>query len=604
MFTTVRTQLLFVLVLFIAVTLTASLTLFNYFEKSKDSLAGITLKAEKINLLLLRDINTSHEFIENETINPAFFAKGESKLSAIHDSIWKQIDAELDNLYSLQHKYSFGLDDSLARIKSGFVMYKFFTDDIIKKSLVRGFKDYGVEGRMRDYAHELENYQNEIGLIDILQLRRHEKDFIIRQEDSYIKKHHDLVIVIKEKLEADAKLPKERKYDILKTITNYATEFDNLVMSEKMLGLKNNKGLKKQIDETSAQITASLSSMVEFSARKEVQAISNIRLVYLCTGILFILIAVVSALLISRYVSKSTRALQREMHEFVNSGFTRRSALPANKSANEIAQLQNNFTIMEQHIVDQMTSLRKTNQDLEALFYVTSNDMRQPLLNIKELTADALKKVKDPDALRSLQLMDRSWEKITSLVDELGLITRVKHSSIKVEEIELRPLIRSVYSEFKDMPGFDDIIFSIDIRTKKQIMSCAGLVRSIFRNLLENSIKYQTKRSPFSFIKILVAEQNEHQMRIEVSDNGIGIKKEFHEQIFTMFFRGTEQSEGSGIGLYVAQCAVEKLNGAIGVESDGTSGTVFTVLLPVEYREKTVGMQGIHINIEPQVTLS
>lgn len=587
MFNTIRKQLLVILLAFIVTTLITSLTLFNYFEKSKDSLSGITLKAEKIHLLLQQDINISHRFIENETINPSFFASGKSRLFPIHDSIWKLIDAELDNLYQLQYKYNFGLDDSLAKLKSKFVMYRFFTEDITKKALVRGFKDYGVEGRMRVYAHDLENYQDEIGLIDILQLRRHEKDFIIRQEDVYIRKHQELVKTIKEKLENAKSLPADKKQSILKTISNYAAEFENLVMSEKMLGLKNNKGLKKQIDDVSSQITSGLIAIVDFSARQETIAISNIRMIYLITGAVFILAAIFAALIISRYISRNTRALQKEINEFVGSGFTRRSEIQTSSSANEIAQLQHNFNIMEQHIVDQMSILKKTNQDLETLFYVTSNGMRQPLLKIRELTTEALKTVKDPVALMSLQRLEKSWEKVISLVDELGLITRVKHSPIQIEEVELKGLIRSVYSEFKEMPGFDEIIFSMDIRSKKNVSSSAGLLRSAFRNLLENSIKYATKRSSFSFIKILVVDHNEDHLRIEISDNGIGIQKEFHEQIFAMFFRGTDKAQGTGIGLYVAQSAIEKLNGAIGVESDGNTGTTFTILLPVNYAEKT-----------------
>lgn len=587
MFKKIRTQLLVVLIAFILVTLVASLTLFNYFEKSKDSLSGITLKAEKIHLLLQQDINISHAFIENETINPAFFSTGRSRLLLLHDSIWQLIDNELDQLYRLQYKYNFGLDDSLVKIKSEFMMYRFYTDEISKKLLVRGFKDYGVEGRMRVYAHQLENHQDDIGLIDILQLRRHEKDFIIRQEDAYIAKHQELIRQVKERMESDKKLSPERRQDIIKTIGNYATEFENLIMSEKMLGLKSNKGLKHQIDEASEQITSGLASIVDFSAKKEASAISNIRITYLVTGAFFILFAVAAALFISGYISRSTRALQKEINEFVNSGFTLRSTLQVKSRANEIAQLQHNFIVMEQHIVDQMGALKKTNQDLETLFYVTSHDLRHPLIKIREMSEEALATVNDPAAISILQRMRASWEQIIALVDELGLITKVKHSPIQAEPVELKPLLRSVYSEFKEMPGFDDIIFSLDIRSKRQLHSSPTLLRTAFRNLFENSVKYATKRNSFSFIKVLVADQNEQMLRIEISDNGIGIPKEFHDRIFTMFFRGTDQAQGAGIGLYVAQCAVEKLNGAIGVESDGNTGTTFTLLIPFMPEEMT-----------------
>ena len=604
MFNTIRAQLLLILLLFIAVTLAASITLFNYFEKNKDSLSDITQKAERVHLLLLKDINISHDFIENETISPAFFITGKSKLSFLHDSIWKKIDIELDDLYQLQSKYNFRLGDSIAHVKSKFTMYKFLTEEIIKKILIRGFKDYGVEGKMRIFAHELENYKNEIGLINILQLRRHEKDFIIRQEDHYINMHQDLIKVIKEKLETESGLSGNTKYQILKTVTNYSTEFDNLVMYEKMLGLKSGKGLKKQIDRVSKEITGSLSSIVSFSAIREAAAISNIRFTYLTTGLAFIVIAVLSSIFISRYVSKSLRELQKEINEFVNSDFTKRAILSANKTKNnEITFLRNNFIRMEQLIVDQMNSLKKTNLDLETLFYITSHDMRLPLLKVKELTSETIKISKDPQAQRGLEQINTSWNQLIGIVDELGLITNVKHTVIKVEDIDLKELIRSVYSEFKGIDGYDDIIFSVKIDSKTKLLSSPGLIKSVLRNLIDNSIKYATKRASFSFLKIVVADQNADTIRIEVTDNGIGIKKDIQDQIFTMFFRGTEQARGAGIGLYVAQCAVEKLHGNITVESDGISGTTFTLLLPHTHKIKTQ-QHGAYTKQNPKIVMS
>lgn len=604
MFNTIRAQLLLILLLFIAVTLVASITLFNYFEKNKDSLSDITQKAERVHLLLLKDINISHDFIENETISPAFFITGKSKLSLQHDSIWKKIDLELDDLYKLQSKYNFGLGDSIAHVKSKFTMYKFLTEEIIKKILIRGFKDYGVEGKMRIFAHELENYKNEIGLINILQLRRHEKDFIIRQEDHYINMHQDLVKVIKEKLETESGLSGDTKYQILKTVTNYSTEFDNLVMYEKMLGLKSGKGLKKQIDRVSKEITGSLSSIVSFSAIREAVAISNIRFTYLTTGLAFIVIAVLSSIFISRYVSKSLRELQKEINEFVNSDFTERTIPSANKTKNnEITFLRNNFIRMEQHIVDQMNSLKKTNLDLETLFYITSHDMRLPLLKVKELTSETIKISKDPQTQRGLEQINTSWNQLIGIVDELGLVTNVKHTVIKVEEIDLKELIRSVYSEFKGIDGYDDIIFSVKIDSKTRLLSSPGLIKSVLRNLIDNTIKYATKRASFSFLKIVVADQNADAIRIEVTDNGIGIKKDIQDQIFTMFFRGTEQARGAGIGLYVAQCAVEKLHGNITVESDGISGTTFTIVLPHTHKIKTP-QNGVYTKHNPKILMS
>ena len=65
-----------------------------------------------------------------------------------------------------------------------------------------------------------------------------------------------------------------------------------------------------------------------------------------------------------------------------------------------------------------------------------------------------------------------------------------------------------------------------------------------------------------------------------VKDNGIGISKELQEKIFDMFFRGSENSDGSGLGLYIVKESVEKLNGTINVNSVPGKGSEFRILIP------------------------
>ena len=67
---------------------------------------------------------------------------------------------------------------------------------------------------------------------------------------------------------------------------------------------------------------------------------------------------------------------------------------------------------------------------------------------------------------------------------------------------------------------------------------------------------------------------------VTISDNGIGIDEENLSRIFDMFYRATEQSDGSGIGLYIVKNAVDKLGGQINVASKPGHGTRFNLLLP------------------------
>jgi signal transduction histidine kinase len=71
------------------------------------------------------------------------------------------------------------------------------------------------------------------------------------------------------------------------------------------------------------------------------------------------------------------------------------------------------------------------------------------------------------------------------------------------------------------------------------------------------------------------------------SDNGVGIDEDKVGNIFEMFYRASEVSEGSGLGLYIVKNAVERLKGSIEVESKRNYGTTFTIILPNEEIART-----------------
>ncbi|HNT48954.1 MAG TPA: HAMP domain-containing sensor histidine kinase, partial [Cyclobacteriaceae bacterium] len=68
---------------------------------------------------------------------------------------------------------------------------------------------------------------------------------------------------------------------------------------------------------------------------------------------------------------------------------------------------------------------------------------------------------------------------------------------------------------------------------------------------------------------------------LTIKDNGTGISPEHHTRIFDMFYRASESSEGSGLGLYIVKETLDKLKGNISVQSSAGNGAEFTVTLPL-----------------------
>ena len=102
----------------------------------------------------------------------------------------------------------------------------------------------------------------------------------------------------------------------------------------------------------------------------------------------------------------------------------------------------------------------------------------------------------------------------------------------------------------------------------------------LFKNLIENGIKYNKSDPPIVRLEYQILEAK-HQFTF--TDNGIGIKEEYHQRIFEMFTRLHDRSkfDGTGLGLSICKNIVYKQGGEIKVSSTPNEGSQFTVLLPI-----------------------
>ena len=100
----------------------------------------------------------------------------------------------------------------------------------------------------------------------------------------------------------------------------------------------------------------------------------------------------------------------------------------------------------------------------------------------------------------------------------------------------------------------------------------------LFQNLIGNAIKYRGAQSPRIHVSV---QQVDGELRFTVSDNGIGIDPEYHQQIFEVFRRlHGKKIPGTGVGLAICQRVVERYGGRIWVESKSGEGSTFLFTLP------------------------
>lgn len=162
-------------------------------------------------------------------------------------------------------------------------------------------------------------------------------------------------------------------------------------------------------------------------------------------------------------------------------------------------------------------------------------------------------------------------------LQDLLILSRIQQAEPVFKPLSLPQMVEECLASFRNLPSFYKIRFVKEINVQDLILTEENLLRTIVQNLLENAIKYSCEKDPEVHI---MARQDKKGFWFEVSDNGIGIPKELQKKVFERFFRATTKASGSGLGLYLLQQAVAKLNGRASLHSVEGKGTSFSVYIP------------------------
>ncbi len=224
--------------------------------------------------------------------------------------------------------------------------------------------------------------------------------------------------------------------------------------------------------------------------------------------------------------------------------------------------------------------LIRTNFELDSFVYRASHDLRAPLRSILGLVNIA--KVETDEAQRNiyLELVERSVNKLDTFISDLTNFSRNTRTATNIQVVNLDHIIRESSENLMYMDNAKRISIRTNIRQKSDFYSDETRMGIIFQNLISNAIKYM--RLDIEDPSLLIEFDNDEQQAILVlSDNGRGIRAEYLERIFDMFFRASSDSYGSGLGLYITKQVIEKLHGKIvDVRSKPGEGTTFTICLP------------------------
>ncbi len=222
------------------------------------------------------------------------------------------------------------------------------------------------------------------------------------------------------------------------------------------------------------------------------------------------------------------------------------------------------------------SALEQKYQDLEKFASVVSHDIKSPLANIISLTELLREENKENLSEETLQYLDFLEESSLSLRNYVdGLLRFYRSEKIlqaEEEDVELEPFFQEITSLYTVDPSIEISYPSQGVLKKVN----KAALSQIFLNLISNALKYNFKE--YQQVKISFEPTKEF-YEFGVKDNGNGIPKEKHDQIFDLFttLEGNDRSgnPGSGIGLATVKKLVESMGGEISVESEEELGSHF-----------------------------
>jgi PAS domain S-box-containing protein len=216
--------------------------------------------------------------------------------------------------------------------------------------------------------------------------------------------------------------------------------------------------------------------------------------------------------------------------------------------------------------------------ELNTFMYKATHDLRAPLSSLLGLIALAKAEKNKQEMLKYFTMIDDSTHKLDKILIDLVEITQITQGIPQISEIKLEELIGDVIESLENTPGFKGISISRKLSLGKPFYSDPKLMRSVLQNLLDNSAKY---KSPEKKNEITIeAVETSTGVKVLISDNGIGIPDNYHAKVFHMFYRATNISSGTGLGLYIVKNSIEKLGGLIELESVEGQGTTISFSLP------------------------
>ncbi len=250
-------------------------------------------------------------------------------------------------------------------------------------------------------------------------------------------------------------------------------------------------------------------------------------------------------------------------------------------------ELQELNSKLEEKIKERTQELERLNSTKDKFFSIIAHDLRSPfssVLGFSQILKKNSRKFNYDKIEMIAENIHISAQQTFKLLDNLLQWSRSQRGNIKVNPVKifLNPFINQIFASCNNLAKSKNIKLFNNINDKFKIFTDKDILKIILRNFITNAIKY-TKNN--GMVRVEADQKNDYCF-IKIIDNGIGIKKEKIENLFridqNISTLGTNEEEGTGLGLILSDEFSKKINGKILVDSQQDKGSVFTLKIPMD----------------------
>ena len=549
----------------------------------KDDVLRIKDVMEELRLL-------ESDFLYQQQTDTIFHQSGQSELLDSISYYYLELEEQLTMLRKYDVHRVFGNVQDVEQLQDVVHQKEHEFIELVDLLRLKGHKDYGLIGEMRQKIHELE-YDRALPLDEILLLRRHEKDMLLRKDLQYLHKLDEQCNAMILRLVGDSV---QRSVD-LKLLREYQDTFHQLVATMDAIGELDHNGQYQKSVAIGNMVTSGINNMVNETLEKEGEMRKNIRQTYFITVIIALLGGITVSFWLAAFHSRPYRQLSEKMKDIIanisqiqqmekveireGSYEMRRLVFSFNKL---LARLKEQIGIIEgsnRSLQDKNRELKKVNEELDHFVYRVSHDLRSPLTSVLGLVN--LYKITKQETEKDdyVELIRTRIERLDEYIQDIIRISRNARTDLRFEKVNVQQLLQNTFEEHWHNQSKRKA-YHIHFEGDQEIVCDKARLQIILGNLVSNSIRYNDPEKPKMKIAVKVKVSG-NGIVISYTDNGLGIMSKHLERIFEMFFRGTTQSNGSGLGLYIVRETIGKMGGKIRVDSEYGEWTRFDIELPV-----------------------